>query len=100
MIKTPKLYWVDIGLLRRLSGQRGEITGEIYETMVVDEIFKWIKTAQRNVEMFFYRTRSGPKFLLFTIDEASFVISLSEGGVNSFCLNRVFKMFFNSLGLN
>jgi predicted AAA+ superfamily ATPase len=59
VIKTPKLYWIDIGLLRRLSGQREETSGEIYETMVVNEIFKWIKTAQRNVEIFFYRTRSG-----------------------------------------
>jgi hypothetical protein len=59
VIKTPKLYWLDIGLLRHLSGRRGELSGEIYETMVVGEIFKWIKTAQRDVEMFFYRTRSG-----------------------------------------
>lgn len=59
VIKTPKLYWIDIGLLRRLSGQREETSGEIYETMVVNEIFKWIKTAQRNAEIFFYRTRSG-----------------------------------------
>ncbi len=59
VIKTPKLYWIDIGIMRSLSGQRAEITGEIYETMVVTEIFKWIKTSQRNVELFFYRTRSG-----------------------------------------
>ncbi|MBI5409815.1 MAG: ATP-binding protein [Nitrospirae bacterium] len=59
VIKTPKLYWLDIGILRQLSRQRGELSGEIYETMVVNEIFKWIKTAQRNVEPYFYRTRSG-----------------------------------------
>lgn len=59
VIKTPKLYWLDIGLLRQLSGQRGEYSGEIYETMVVDELYKWIKTAQINAEMYFYRTRSG-----------------------------------------
>jgi uncharacterized protein len=59
VIKTPKLYWLDVGLLRRLSGQRGTVSGEIYETMVVNEIFKWIKTAHRDVEIFFYRTRSG-----------------------------------------
>ena len=59
VIKTPKLYWLDIGLLRQLSGQRAEDTGEIYETMVVGEIYKWLKTVQKNAEMFFYRTRSG-----------------------------------------
>lgn len=59
VIKTPKLYWLDIGLLRQLSGYRGELSGEIYETMVVSELVKWIKTAQRNADIYFYRTRSG-----------------------------------------
>ncbi len=59
VVKSPKLYWLDIGLLRQLSGYRGELTGEIYETMVVGELFKWIKTTQKNAEIYFYRTRSG-----------------------------------------
>ncbi len=44
---------------RVLSGFRGELSGEIYETMVVSEIIKWIKTVQRQEEIYFYRTRSG-----------------------------------------
>jgi hypothetical protein len=59
VIKTPKLYWLDIGILRRLSGRREESGGEVYETLIVSEIVKWIRTAMRNVELFFYRTRSG-----------------------------------------
>ncbi|HDM79129.1 MAG TPA: ATP-binding protein, partial [Deltaproteobacteria bacterium] len=35
VIKTPKIYWLDVGILRQLSGFRGDATGEIYETMVV-----------------------------------------------------------------
>ena len=73
VIKTPKLYWLDVGLLRQLSGQRGEFSGEIYETMVVDEIFKWLKTAQRNVEIFFYRTRSGLELDLLLSTEKGFI---------------------------
>jgi predicted AAA+ superfamily ATPase len=59
VIKTPKLYWLDVGILRRLSGRREETSGEIYETLVVSEIVKWIRTAMRNVDLHFYRTRSG-----------------------------------------
>jgi predicted AAA+ superfamily ATPase len=59
VVKTPKLYWLDIGLLRQLTGYRGELTGEIYETMVVGELIKWIKTAQKSADAYFYRTRSG-----------------------------------------
>lgn len=59
VVKTPKLYWLDVGIMRRLSGRREESGGEIYETMVVSEVVKWIRTAQRNVDVYFYRTRSG-----------------------------------------
>lgn len=59
-VKTPKLYWLDTGLLRQLSGFSGEdVGGHIYETMVVSEMVKWIKTMQRDTELYFYRTRSG-----------------------------------------
>jgi hypothetical protein len=59
VIKTPKLYWLDLGILRRLSGRREESGGEIYETYAVSEVYKWIRTAQNNVEVYFYRTRTG-----------------------------------------
>jgi len=59
VIKTPKLYWLDVGIVRSLSGFRGDLSGEIYETMVVSEMIKWMKTVQRQEEIYFYRTRSG-----------------------------------------
>jgi len=70
VVKTPKVYWLDIGLLRMLSGMTGAVTGEIYETMVVGELIKWMKTAGRDGEICFYRTRSGLEvdILLDTLD--------------------------------
>lgn len=60
VVKTPKLFWLDVGIMRQLSGYRGPLsTGEIYETMVVGELTKWMKTLQRDGEIYFYRTRSG-----------------------------------------
>jgi hypothetical protein len=59
VVKTPKLYWLDIGLLRQLCGFKGEVSGQIYETMVVGELVKWVKTMQKNTDIYFYRTRSG-----------------------------------------
>lgn len=58
VIKTPKMYWVDVGILRQLSGSWEVISGELFETMVVSEIFKLIRTFQLEAEMYFYRTRS------------------------------------------
>lgn len=59
VVKTPKLYWIDVGLMRQLSGRREEVGGGIYETLVVSEIWKWLKTVQRSIDLYFYRTRSG-----------------------------------------
>lgn len=59
LVKTPKVFWLDIGLLRRLSGIPETVTGEIYETMIVAELVKWIKTLRKDVNLYFYRTRSG-----------------------------------------
>lgn len=59
VIKTPKIYLSDVGIMRSLSGIYGTLTGEIYETMVVTEIYKWINTMKLDCEIFYYRTRSG-----------------------------------------
>ncbi len=58
VIKTPKVYWVDPGLWRHLTGYQGEVTGQLFETLVVGEITKWVRTADLQAELSFYRTRS------------------------------------------
>lgn len=59
VVKTPKIYISDIGLLRSLSGIYETLTGQIYETMVVTEIYKWVNTMQIPCSLYYYRTRSG-----------------------------------------
>lgn len=59
VVKTPKIYWLDMGILRSLSGSWGDATGSLYETMVVAELVKWAKTMQAGAEVYFYRTRGG-----------------------------------------
>ena len=59
VVKTPKYYWADIGLLRHLSSQYTVTTGELFETFVVGELNKWVQTSGSNLRLFYYRTRSG-----------------------------------------
>lgn len=59
VIKTPKTYWLDVGLIRHLTGVKEVVTGELYESMVVGELVKWMKTMAREGDLYFYRTRSG-----------------------------------------
>jgi predicted AAA+ superfamily ATPase len=58
-VKAPKLYWMDLGLLREGSRQWGEPTGAMFETLVVGEIHKLVNTLALDAELHFYRTRSG-----------------------------------------
>jgi len=59
VIKAPKVYWLDLGLWRHLTRYQGRATGPMLETLVVTEIWKWVKTAGLPVDLAFYRTRSG-----------------------------------------
>ena len=59
VVKSPKLYWVDIGLMRQTGGLGDAVTGAIFENHVIAEIWKWCSSAAEDVELYFYRTRSG-----------------------------------------
>ncbi len=70
VVKTPKIFWVDCGLLRSLTGRspNAPIDGHLFETYVGAELMKLIRTKQLRAELFYYRTRSGLEvdFLLQT----------------------------------
>ena len=73
-VKTPKLYWMDLGLLRHGTRNWGDLTGSLFETLVVSEARKWIDTLGRDVSLWFYRTRSGREVdLLITTGSGSSV---------------------------
>jgi predicted AAA+ superfamily ATPase len=59
VVKSPKLFWSDLGTMRHGTGQWGGMSGPMFETLVVTEIHKWIDTSAREANLTFYRTRSG-----------------------------------------
>jgi len=59
LVKSPKLYWVDVGLWREQTGMWGGISGALLETFVISECYKWIKTMRPGTEIAFYRTHDG-----------------------------------------
>ncbi len=58
LIKAPKLYWVDLGLVRQGTHQWGPLDGAQFETLVAMECHKWIRTMMPDAELYSYRTRS------------------------------------------
>lgn len=65
MVKTPKIYWLDLGIYRSLTQDYVEMSGPIYETLVISEIIKWKRTLQKDIELYFYRTQAGREVDLF-----------------------------------
>ena len=60
LVKTPKLYWIDNGLLRYLSDIGFSLdSGQLFENYIASELMKFIRTHGLDTRMTFYRTRSG-----------------------------------------
>lgn len=70
VVKTPKVFWMDCGLLRSLTGRAPDapLDGHLFENHVAAELYKWIQTLKSDAQMYYYRTRSGLEvdFLLKT----------------------------------
>lgn len=60
LVKTPKLFWFDNGLMRHLSGLGFELdSAQLFENYIASELMKYIRTSRLDVKLTFYRTRSG-----------------------------------------
>ncbi len=66
LVKTPKLYWVDSGLVCHLLGiqteselERSPFLGAIYEGFIAAEIIKSQINAGRRRELYFFRDHQG-----------------------------------------
>ena len=99
-VKTPKIYWIDIGLLRQMTGfWGGVVSGDIFETMAVSEIYKWIKTMQKPVSMYFYRTRSGLELdMLLKINDRIIGIEIKNRSTATISDLRPMKAVAEGLG--
>ncbi len=71
LVKSPKLYWIDVGLWREQTGMWGDFSGALVETFVVGECYKWIKTMRPSTDISFYRTHDGT--------EVDLVVSTAQG---------------------
>jgi uncharacterized protein len=74
LVKTPKIYFTDVGMLCYLTGihdiehaTKGPLSGAIMETVVFSEIFKTLLHQGKEPQIYFWRTSSGEEvdFLVF-----------------------------------
>ena len=78
VVKSPKVYWADLGLLRQATRQWETERGELFETAVVVEVHKWVSTLARDVALTFYRTTSGLEVDLIVETGWTFTVAARE----------------------
>jgi len=78
VVKSPKIYFYDTGLLSYLNGiQRGniaknpEMAGHIFENYIISECNKIIEHADLDLQMYHYRTSHGVEIDLILDDGAT-----------------------------
>jgi predicted AAA+ superfamily ATPase len=66
LVKTPKVYFLDVGTLCHLTGLKdpehaaaGPMGGAIFETAVLSEIIKTISHRGQDPQVYFWRTAAG-----------------------------------------
>ncbi|MCX8026791.1 MAG: ATP-binding protein [Thermodesulfovibrionales bacterium] len=59
LIKSPKIYFTDTGLMRVVAGEDAISIGAAYETWVLTELIKWKQLQPIEPEIYFYRTSGG-----------------------------------------
>ena len=73
VVKTPKVYFTDTGLVCYLcrwlttdTAERGAMSGALYETFVINEIMKSYYNVGKDLDLYFYRDSNGAEVdLLF-----------------------------------
>ncbi len=87
LIKSPKLYFLDMGLAAHLAGWRdpeslrlGPMGGAALETHIVSEMWRRLRHRLREAELYFWRTRDGQEIdLLVEIGSRCYPIEIKMG---------------------
>lgn len=59
LVKSPKLFFPDVGLNRVIAGELSINQGAAYESWLCAELFKWKQLQPVEPELYFYRTAAG-----------------------------------------
>jgi len=75
MVKSPKIYFTDIGILKAVLGEEAVSSGTLYESHVFSELLKWKENSEEEYELFFYRTSAGME-IDFLIKKGDFILPI------------------------
>jgi len=73
LTKAPKVHYLDNGVLQAVLQKRGGITGFEFESLVVSEIFKQLRSARIDAPLYHFRTQDGREVDLLVEFPAGYV---------------------------
>ena len=73
LVKSPKIHFLDNGVLRAVLQKKGAISGNEYESAIVSEIYKQIKTCRLPLMCYHLRTQDGREVDLLLETENYFI---------------------------
>ncbi len=59
LVKSPKIHYLDVGVMRAILQKRDELSGHEFETAIVSEIYKQVKAINKDVSFYHLRTSDG-----------------------------------------
>jgi predicted AAA+ superfamily ATPase len=59
LVKTPKIHYLDHGILQAVLVKRGGMTGSEFESLVIAEIYKQTKALSIEARFYYLRTQDG-----------------------------------------
>ncbi|MDR2585416.1 MAG: ATP-binding protein [Prevotellaceae bacterium] len=59
LVKSPKVHFMDTGVLRSVLQKQGKLSGDEFESFVVAEIYKQIKNSHLPLKCYYLRTLDG-----------------------------------------
>ncbi|MCF8361122.1 MAG: ATP-binding protein [Prolixibacteraceae bacterium] len=71
LIKTPKIHYLDNGVIQAVLNKQGTISGNEFESLVIAEMYKQLKNMQAPVNLYHLRTHDGK--------EVDFLVELPDG---------------------
>ena len=85
IVKRPKIYFWDTGLVCYLTGirtrellEKGPLCGPIFENYLISEIFKTVKHNNKDIKLYYFRSNMGHESDLIIEDRTNKKIIFSE----------------------
>ena len=73
LVKSPKVHFVDVGVLRTILNKKDELTGHEFESAIIAEIYKQVRSLDMHFDFYHLRTADGKEIDLLIETEKGYI---------------------------